>query len=64
MINLSQMSIDALEEFLSKVTDPTSASSAESVLQSKSIRFLSSEIEIFRKLCVWNQRKCRNQTRN
>jgi hypothetical protein len=53
MNNLAKMSIDELEELLSKVTDPTSASPAEAVLQSKSIRFLSSEIAILKEaLCL------------
>lgn len=42
------MSIDELEELLSNITDPKSASPVEAVLQSKSIRFLSSEIAIFK----------------
>ena len=48
MNNLAKMSIDELQELLSKVTDPTSASPAEAVLQSKCIMFLSSEIGIFK----------------
>lgn len=53
MNNLAKMSIDELEELLSRVTDPTSASPAEAVLQSKSIRFLSSEIAILKEaLCL------------
>ncbi|MFA6357397.1 MAG: hypothetical protein WCY09_01830 [Candidatus Omnitrophota bacterium] len=48
MNNLAKMSIDELEELLSRVTDSTSASPAEAVLQSKCIRFLSSEIAIFK----------------
>ncbi len=53
MNNLAKMSIDELEELLSKVTDPTSASPAEAVLQSKSIRFLSSEIAVLKEaLCL------------
>lgn len=53
MENLAKMSIDELEELLSKVTDPTSDSPAEAVLQSKSIRFLSSEIAVFKEaLCL------------
>lgn len=53
MNNLAKMSIDELEELLSKVTDPSSASPAEAVLQSKSIRFLSSEIAILKEaLCL------------
>lgn len=53
MNNLAKMSIDELEELLSNVTDPTSASPAEAVLQSKSIRFLSSEIATLKEsLCL------------
>jgi len=53
MNNLAKMSIDELEELLSKVTDSTSASPAEAVLQSKSIGFLSSEIAILKEaLCL------------
>jgi hypothetical protein len=57
MNNLAKMSIDELEELLSKVTDPTSASPAEAVLQSKSIRFLSSEIAILKEaLCLQTEK--------
>lgn len=48
MKKLADMSIDELEESLSTVSDPTSASPTEAVLQSKSIRFLSSEIAVFK----------------
>ncbi len=57
MNNLAKMSIDELEELLSKVTDPTGASPAEAVLQSKSIRFLSSEIAILKEaLCLQTEK--------
>jgi len=53
MNDLAKMSIENLEALLSKITDPTSASPAEAVLQSKSIRFLSSEIAILKEaLCL------------
>jgi len=53
MNDLAKMSIEDLESLLSKITDPTSASPAEAVLQSKSIRFLSSEIAILKEaLCL------------
>ena len=48
MKKLSEMSIDELQELLSKITEPTSASPAEAVLQAKCIMFLSSEIGIFK----------------
>ncbi|MFA5157192.1 MAG: hypothetical protein WC532_07390 [Candidatus Omnitrophota bacterium] len=57
MNNLAKMSIDEIEELLSRVTDPTSASPAEAVLQSKSIRFLSSEIAILKEaLCLQTEK--------
>lgn len=53
MKKLHQMAIEEIEELLSNVTDPSSASPAEAVLQSKSIRFLSSEIAVFKEaLCL------------
>jgi len=49
---LSQMSIDELQELLSQITDPTSASPAEAVLQAKTLMFLSNEIAVFKEaLC-------------
>ena len=54
MNNLAKMSIDGLQELLSKVTDPSSASPAEAVLQSKTIMFLSSEIAIFKEALTNN----------
>lgn len=48
------MSIDDLEELLSKVTDPASASPTEAVLQSKTIMFLSSEIATFKEALTSN----------
>ena len=57
MNNLAKMTIDELEELLSNVTDPTSASPAEAVLQSKSIRFLSREIAVLKEaLCLQTEK--------
>jgi len=64
MNNLAKMSIDELEELLSKVTDPTSASPAEAVLQSKSIRFLSSEIAVFKEALCLESTKIQNSNSN
>ena len=47
MSELDKMSIDALESHLSKV-NPLNAAPASSVLQSKTIRFLSGEIAIMK----------------
>ena len=60
MKNLAKMSIDELEELLSQVTDPTSASPTEAVLQSKSIRFLSSEIAVFKEALCLESAKIQN----
>jgi hypothetical protein len=54
---LSEMSIDELQDLLSRVTDPTSASPAEAILQSKTIRFLSSEIAVFKEAICLESRK-------
>ena len=48
MKNIAAMSIDELQDLLGRITDPTSASPAEAVLQSKSILYLSSEVSIFK----------------
>jgi len=48
MKNIAAMSIDELQDLLGRITDPTSASPAEAVLQSKSILYLSSEVAIFK----------------
>ncbi len=64
MENLAKMSIDELEELLSKVTDPTSASPAEAVLQSKSIRFLSREIAVFKESLCLESTKIQNSNSN
>lgn len=62
MKNIATMSIDELQDLLGKVTDPTSASPAEAVLQSKSILYLSNEIAIFKEAMALESRAMRESS--
>ena len=54
MNDLAKMSIDKLQELLSKDIDPANSSPIEAVLQSKCIQYLSSEIAIFKEALSTN----------